>query len=249
MSFDLSTKGCASATLVTSAQESETGYSAKYRFIKPQYSPKENPNAFINEIMQFVYSELEWNQPDAVIIEDVFANKNNLDAVKPLIKIQGIVELALYKYQKAFNKKDMLIEYRNAASIRAYFGFNIEKILSPSQFAKKQEEINKKAKKKKKDGTDAKRHKLDGMTYEQYINNPNNYINKYPYVDFKKYKEIKPSITEYDYAKKILIINHVNDKFGTNFMYKDNDIADAYLNVLFLYLKLKEDNPGIFSVI
>ena len=130
MALDLSTKGCASATIDTDKQNENGKYIATHNFMKPQYNVKENPNEFMNEIMKFVYGRLEWDLPDVVIIEEIFANNNNLDAVKPLIKIQGIVELALYKYQKTFNKKDMLIEYRNAASIRAYFELNIEKILS-----------------------------------------------------------------------------------------------------------------------
>jgi len=43
-----------------------------------------------------------------------------------------------------------------------------------------------------------------------------------------------------------LVINFVNKTFGFDFTYHDNDKADAVLNVYYLYLALKEDNPELF---
>ena len=243
MSLDLSTKGCAIAVL-------ETSVGGKFNkpigeFMVPQ-NTTEDMGQLLDEISTFVSHCITTHQPDVFIIEEVFANDNNLDSVKPLIKIQGIVEQVIYRYKMSKKGFQPLVEYRCASSIRAKFGFNIDRILSENQFNKKQEEISKKKPKIKKDGTPAKRHPLDGMTYQEYINNPNNYRNKYPDVDFSKYKTIKPAIQEYAYAKKILVINFVNKEFGFKFEYNDNDKADAVLNVWYLYLVLKEDNPDLF---
>lgn len=246
MSLDLSTKGCAIAVLNSSIKVGDRPFKVEYTFIKPSFKTnKEEIGQLLNEVQEFVETNIELHQPDAFIIEEIFANNNNLDAVKPLIKIQAVVEQAISRY-KLKRQSSPLVEYKCASSIRAKFGFNIDRILSESQFEKKQIEISKKPIKKKKDGTPAKRHPLEGMTYQQYVSDPGNYRNKYPEIDFTKYRTIKPSITEYDFAKKILVINFVNKTFGFDFTYHDNDKTDAVLNVYYLYLVLKEDNPELF---
>ena len=242
MSLDLSTKGCSISILNFGDQP----FKIEYTFMKPSFgTSKEEIGQLLNEIQEFIETNIEIHQPDAFIIEEIFANNNNLDAVKPLIKIQGVVEQAISRYKKLRNC-EFLVEYKCASSIRAKFGFNIDRILSENQFEKKQIEISKKPIKKKKDGTPAKRHPLEGMTYQQYINDPGNYRNKYPDIDFTKYRTTKPAISEYDYAKKILVIDFVNKEFNFDFTYHDNDKADAVLNVYYLYLELKEDNPELF---
>lgn len=250
MSLDLSTKGCAIAVLDSDVSKSDGSLRDQFKlntsFMKPSFktTPQEI-GQLLNEIQEFVETNMEFYQPDAFIIEEIFANNNNLDAVKPLIKIQAVVEQTISRY-KLKRQSSPLVEYKCASSIRAKFGFNIDRILSESQFEKKQIEISKKPVKIKKDGTPAKRHPLEGMTYQQYVSDPGNYRNKYPEIDFTKYRTIKPSITEYDFAKKILVINFVNKTFGFDFTYHDNDKADAVLNVYYLYLILKEDNPELF---
>ena len=148
MSLDLSTKGCSISILNSAIKVGNRPFKIEYTFIKPSFGTSEKEiGQLLNEIQEFVETNIQIHQPDAFIIEEIFANNNNLDAVKPLIKIQGVVEQAISRYKQE-RKCDFLVEYKCASSIRAKFGFNIDRILSENQFDKKQEEISKKPIKK-----------------------------------------------------------------------------------------------------
>lgn len=170
-------------------------------------------------------------------IEDIFSQ--SITGYKKLAKIQGIAELVCYNY----NKSSPL--FANASAIRKYFKLNIQKVLTEKQYNKK---ISKK--------------KNNVKTYWEYLKDENHYYNKFKAIDFnvdcyriidgklvdtRKIKKVKISstgniksigskINQFDFAKKIVIIDFINRTFKTNFDYNDNDICDAILGAYYYYL-------------
>ena len=228
---DMSTKACSIAIMDTETEKTI------HDFLTPQNNPKTKIGEFLKEIYNFVFGALMNHKPSAFLIEDVFANSGpkgmgaNLESVKILIKIQAITESAIYEYEKKMGYDHILVDYKYASSVRAMFGFNFKTVLTETLFLKKQTDKT------------LKKNPYKNMTYEEYLKNPNHYTNKFPEIDFNGYKKLR-SVKPFDYAKKIVVIDYINKRFGTNFDYFDNDITDSYLNVLFLSIKLKEASKG-----
>lgn len=183
--------------------------------------------------------------PDIIGVEDIFSQ--SVTAYKKLSKLQAIAELVCYNY----NKETPI--FANASTIRKHFGLNIEKVLSEKQFYKK----IKKAK------------KVKYNNYEDYLKDENHYFNRFKHIDFdtsyyriidgevidtRKHRKVKISkkgnisikgskISEFDYAKKIVIVDYIKRIYGIDFNYGDNDVCDAFLGALYLskgfYLKKK----------
>ncbi|HNQ20633.1 MAG TPA: hypothetical protein PKI46_06200 [Bacteroidales bacterium] len=171
--------------------------------------------------------------PDIIGIEDIFSQ--SVTGYKKLAKLQAIAELVCYNY----NKQEPI--FAIAKSIRKHFGLNIDKVLTEKAY-------NKKYKNKPK------------TPYSEYLKNENHYYNKFKHIDFNtkhlrivngelvdirtkrtvlitkkgKIKTKGKLISEFDYAKKIVIVDYINRNYNTNFNYNDNDIVDAILGSLFL---------------
>lgn len=180
---------------------------------------------------------------DIIGAEDIFSQ--SVTGYKILSKLQGIFEKICYNYNKCI---PMLI---NASEIRKQFDLNIgNRIMTEQEYIKK----TKKQKNKK--------------SYQEYLKSPNNYRNKFKDTDFtvcqnyyikdnilydirkdkkkllRKFKNGKTKITgsklnEFDYAKKIVVVNFINKELKLDFCYTDNDYCDALLGGLYLIRKVE----------
>jgi len=212
-----------------------------------------NSRTMISDIFgESLYKLYHWikdvvfkTNPDVIGVEDIFSQ--SVKSYKKLSKLQAIAELICYNY----NKETPI--FANASTIRKHFGLNIEKVLSEKQFYKK----IKKAK------------KVKYNNYEDYLKDENHYFNRFKHIDFdtsyyriidgevidtRKHRKVKISkkgnisikgsrISEFDYAKKIVIVDYIKRIYGIDFNYCDNDVCDAFLGALYLskgfYLKKK----------
>lgn len=153
---------------------------------------------------------LSKHKPDIVACEDIFSQ--NERSFKVLSKIQGVIELLCYKYNRI---QPMFIM---ASTIRAKYGLNIKTILTEKQFDK---ELAKKKPKKE---------LLKYSSYSEYLSNPKHYIHKFPNINFNACKK---GMYDYNYAKKIVVIRYL-DPLGNTFDYKDNNICDAILGANYI---------------
>ena len=163
-------------------------------------------------------------------------------------KIQGIVERVAYHYGKP-------VEFIMASEIRRYFNLNIAKIMTEVEY---QKHCNKCRQKNKNyvarpyaaylDNPDNYRNQFADIDFKEWVNyvtyNDSIYhiirdaaiLNK-PLKPKKKsdpprFKKLGSPITEFDYAKKIVVVDYLNRQYNLNFSFADNDVADAVLGGL-----------------
>lgn len=190
--------------------------------------------------------------PEVIGVEDIFCQSTT--GYKKLAKIQGIVERVAFHHNKP-------VEFIMASEIRRYFNLNISKILTEAEYNKHCAGCLKKNKNyivrpyaAYRDNPDNYLNQFKDIDFSEYANyvtyNDSIYhivrdaaiLNK-PLKAKKKndpprYKKVGSPITEFEYAKKIVVIDYLNKHYNLNFSFADNDVADAVLGGLRLHAKI-----------
>jgi len=166
----------------------------------------------LSQIKTYVLNLLNELSPNIIGIEDIFSQ--NIKDYKIMSKVQGAIEETVYIYNK-----DIKPFLYMARTVRAYFGLNINKMLSAKEYEKYLEKCKRDNKKPRKQPQNHYRDIFSHIDFDQFINfrDSNN----------KKLKE-------FDFAKKMVVIDKVNQLYNLNLNYNDNDVADAILSATYL---------------